>query len=378
MLEAIKLFLEVPGVVFVLGMDREVVRARHRGALRRISSTATAGRRAELPISGDSYLQKIVQIPFHLPPLARRAPGRFHGRAGPRAAELTRQVFARGLYPNPRTVKRALNIFHLLQEIALEREKHPVDEGGLPFEAIAWPLLAKTVVIQTQYPRRVPAVAARIRWWCRRWKKTSAAPRRRSASASRRCCMGRSSVLRGRLLRRPAGTGDEEEAPAAGAAGERQGGLLDEYLKTDKPQDVARLAQLLAFPPKESEERGGRERARFAGLTRAQLAAYTQLAGVAEAQEAPPVEVPADLLAALLSGDRVQMQDAAGRLQEEEPQKEGPKHEAHRARLVQVLGNPGEPLARRMSAGEALGWIGDRREGVCTREPDLDPDHTMS
>ena len=67
-LEAIKLFLEVEGTVFVLGMDKEVVelgiQARY-GAMFHTGGIA----RAELPISGDAYLQKIVQIPFHLPPL---------------------------------------------------------------------------------------------------------------------------------------------------------------------------------------------------------------------------------------------------------------------------------------------------------------------
>ncbi len=150
-LEAIKLFLEVPGVVFVLGMDREVV---HRGIEARYGHFFHQGadRSQELPISGDSYLQKIVQIPFHLPALAIGRLDGFIGGLDTALDEITRQVFAHGLYPNPRQVKRALNIFHLLQQIALEREKRPVEEGGLPAKSIAWPLLAKTVIIQTQYP----------------------------------------------------------------------------------------------------------------------------------------------------------------------------------------------------------------------------------
>ncbi|RME09509.1 MAG: hypothetical protein D6816_04325, partial [Bacteroidetes bacterium] len=67
-LEAIKLFLEAPGVVFVLGMDKAVVQ---RGIEARYGAFfhQQPGRESELPISGDSYLQKIVQIPFHLPAL---------------------------------------------------------------------------------------------------------------------------------------------------------------------------------------------------------------------------------------------------------------------------------------------------------------------
>ena len=58
-LEAIKLFLEAPGTVFVLGMDREVVErgveSRYRGFFRQVSTTGN-----DLPISGDTYLQVFV------------------------------------------------------------------------------------------------------------------------------------------------------------------------------------------------------------------------------------------------------------------------------------------------------------------------------
>jgi hypothetical protein len=112
-LEAIKLFLEVPGAVFVLGMDREVVQ---RGIEARYGHffSEQLGRYTELPIRGDVYLQKIVQIPFHLPSLAIANLDKFMAGLDTGLLEITRQVFARGLYPNPRTVKRAINIFHLL------------------------------------------------------------------------------------------------------------------------------------------------------------------------------------------------------------------------------------------------------------------------
>ena len=45
-------------------------------------------------------------------------------------------------------MKRALNIFRLLRAIAETRESN----GSLNADSVAWPLLAKTVVIQTQYP----------------------------------------------------------------------------------------------------------------------------------------------------------------------------------------------------------------------------------
>jgi len=148
-LEAIKLFLEVEGTVFVLGMDREVIErgieVRYGSLFRRDEDEGEE--RAEMPIRGDAYLQKIVQIPFHLPPLGLEDLEEYIQRLEEdlppqaRLGEVTRQVFAHGLLPNPRQVKRALNIFRLLKEIARTR--------GME---VAWPLLAKTVLIQTQWP----------------------------------------------------------------------------------------------------------------------------------------------------------------------------------------------------------------------------------
>src|SRR5690606_8785752 len=119
-LEAIKLFLEAAGVVFVLGMDKDVVQrgieARYGTHFRQMPGTL-----AELPISGDSYLQKMVQIPFYLPSLAVDDLEAYIRSLDKRLGERTFQVIARGVYPNPRQVKRVLNIFRLLRTIADHR-----------------------------------------------------------------------------------------------------------------------------------------------------------------------------------------------------------------------------------------------------------------
>ena len=113
--------------------------------------------------------------------------------------------------------------------------------------------------------------------------------------------------------------------------------------------------------------------ARFVGLDRDQLAAYVRLAGTVESEEDLPVDLPADLLDDLLSGEEVLMQDAAGRLESEEPQRDGPKHQTHRRQLLKVIENQEEPLSSRVTAGDALGLIWDEREGVATQEPLLMP-----
>ncbi len=150
-LEALKLFLHVEGTVFVLGMDPEVVRRGievHYG-FRRAAEGAEAG---ALPITGDRYLQKIVQLTFNLPPLDKNARAAFlvwlQDRLPEELDEVTREVLARGLQPTPRQAKRAVNTFLLLKHIAQRQETANL----LPKESVAWPLLAKTVLIQTQWP----------------------------------------------------------------------------------------------------------------------------------------------------------------------------------------------------------------------------------
>ncbi|MBN1994874.1 MAG: hypothetical protein JW953_19405 [Anaerolineae bacterium] len=62
-LEAVKLFLDVPGCVFMLGVAREVIeegiRVRYKDY--------------QVKLDGAQYLEKIIQIPFSLPPIAPEA-----------------------------------------------------------------------------------------------------------------------------------------------------------------------------------------------------------------------------------------------------------------------------------------------------------------
>jgi len=337
-LEAIKLFLEVPGTVFVLGMDREVIErgieARYGVLFRREGEE-----RAELPVRGDVYLQKIVQIPFHLPPLAvedvegyilaleRDVP------ADARLSEMTRAVFANGLFPNPRQVKRGLNIFRLLRDIALERE----ERGGLPEGSVAWPLLAKTVLLQTQWPKLYE-----------KWRHYPTLVRTLEEAYAREPAT-EEDALWGRLVL-PRGKGGEgEEAP--------EGGLLTPYLRDRRK--YALLERTLAFPePKKAGQ--GRERAHFEGLSREEMAVYVRLAGAVEAPE-PFLKTPSDLLAEMLSGDRAQVQEAAARLTEQEPEREGPLHRALRKRLLEVVREPARPAWQRVSAGDTLALLDDPR-----------------
>jgi len=135
-LEAIKLFLDVRGCVFILGVDRAVI---EKGIALKYTG------KADSPlVTGDDYLEKIVQVPFNLPPLecadvAEFIEAEIRGTFPPTLSP----VFAAGLEANPRKVKRTMNIFRLLWTLADEREE---------LRGIILPeLLAKIVVIQVRF-----------------------------------------------------------------------------------------------------------------------------------------------------------------------------------------------------------------------------------
>lgn len=337
-LEAIKLFMEVPGVVFVLGMDQGVIR---QGIEARYSAffNRPGEERAELPIQGDSYLQKIVQIPFHLPAMAVADVAEYIAALDPKLSSRTREVLAQGLYPNPRQVKRVLNILRLLRGIADRRFKG---------DQIADPLLAKTVIIQTQFPNLYQL-----------WRQYPTLVQTLEAEYARRPASDEE-MLTG-PARRPApataqesgGVSTEVETTSAS-----RGGLLNPYL--ENRSQYALLIRLMTYPP-EDEAGEGVHRARFTGLSREQVEAYVRLAGAVESDTPAPVDIPAPLLDALLGNDPVQIQDAVSRIQSDEPEADGPKHQHIRAQMVQVLSSPDRPVAARLSAGEALAHLGDPR-----------------
>jgi formylglycine-generating enzyme required for sulfatase activity len=136
-LEAVKLFLDVPGCVFVMGVDREVI---EEGITVRYSDYETE-------LDGGRYLEKIIQIPFSLPPVLPEAVEEYVHKetAGNLPDERCETVFSVGLKPNPRSIKRTLNIFLLLWRLAQNREELR--------EVIKPVRLAKIVIIQQYHPR---------------------------------------------------------------------------------------------------------------------------------------------------------------------------------------------------------------------------------
>jgi hypothetical protein len=147
------------------------------------------------------------------------------------------------------------------------------------------------------------------------------------------------------------------QLPVAPTSGSTGGGELGEYLNNRAKYLL--LERLLTYPP-EAETGSGADRARFSGLTRPQVEAYVRLAGAVE-NDPVPVDVPTDLMGDFLSGEAIKIGDAAGRLQADETEADGPLRQAVRQQLVAILSDPQQPTTQRLSAGDALGHIGDPR-----------------
>ncbi len=125
-LEAINLIMDVPGMIFVLALDYDVL--------------VKAIERKYEHVSGDAFIEKLVQIPFRVPPLTiynphslqqllpdwqrqvRDLPDHFSDRVV--------DIAMVGLRGNPRQIKRLLNSFLVIRRI-MERRRLPVDPLAL-------------------------------------------------------------------------------------------------------------------------------------------------------------------------------------------------------------------------------------------------------
>jgi hypothetical protein len=100
-LEAVKLFFDLQGCVFVLGMDRVIV---EQGIVMRYKDLRDAG------FDSRAYLDKIIQVPFNLPLLGASQIDAYLDQAAAKSGlAACRDLIRRASPANPRTLKRALN-----------------------------------------------------------------------------------------------------------------------------------------------------------------------------------------------------------------------------------------------------------------------------
>ena len=134
-IEAMKVFLDVPGCIFLLAVDREIV---EQAIATRFGHIVDAEGLSRL---GETYFEKIIQLPFLLPPTSRdSAIGFVTGISKDPDIQQCAPILI-GIAPyNPRRIKRIIQAFILLRTLA-----------GAHGEAPRVAALAKLVVIQHQY-----------------------------------------------------------------------------------------------------------------------------------------------------------------------------------------------------------------------------------
>lgn len=139
-LEAIKLFLDVRGCVFILALDQELITRAIQSKYRELRAGEPEEDR-QPETEGARYLDKIIQLPFRLPRIEPREIGAFVLALGELPDARCAEVFAQGLETNPRRIKRALNMFSFVFRLAEKRGP-----------ALAPVRLAKVVVIYHNHP----------------------------------------------------------------------------------------------------------------------------------------------------------------------------------------------------------------------------------
>ena len=145
-LEAIKLFLDVKDCVFVLGVDQDVIARGIEMKYQEFRGKADIESPPRFTIEGIKYLEKIIQLPFQIPPVEQADMGNFvHGLSAEWPHEECPKIFAEGLGNNPRMIKRTVNTFLMLSKLADKRETK-LQKQVKPMR------LAKVVAIQAVHP----------------------------------------------------------------------------------------------------------------------------------------------------------------------------------------------------------------------------------
>lgn len=136
-LDSMKLFLDIPNCAYLLGLDREII---EQALAKRFEDYSHPSQEAR------EYLDKIIGLPFDLPPLSTKNMTRLVSEIGASLPDEERciRVFALGQESNPRRVKRTLNVFLLTWTLAQQRSD--IREIITPVR------LAKMIVIQQSYP----------------------------------------------------------------------------------------------------------------------------------------------------------------------------------------------------------------------------------
>ncbi len=147
-LESLKLYLDNSRCIFILGMDRSIIEF---GINHKYGGV--------INLSGREYLDKIIQLPFFIPPIEFTKLRNFLSKKT-KAANYSEPIWyllEYGLGGNPRKAKRFVNCFYMIQKVLNNRiVKEFDDEPKENFENIPYDdklyYLAKILIIQMNFP----------------------------------------------------------------------------------------------------------------------------------------------------------------------------------------------------------------------------------
>jgi hypothetical protein len=136
LLESVKLFLDLRNVFVILAVDKEVI---DRGIEVKYSKFEFGAMRSAL---GGEYLEKMVQLPLQLFPLGSDQVEQFIEKLDPPEAILQQVGLLKALIqPNPRKIKRILNILTVVDSIA---------DASPGLKALDKKLIAQLIILQVQ------------------------------------------------------------------------------------------------------------------------------------------------------------------------------------------------------------------------------------
>lgn len=144
-LESMKLFLGSKHCIFVIGVDKEVIR-------KGIEARYRTDYNNETPINGKDYIEKIIQLPFNIPPLQNDDISKFiqniyKNNFSSNIDESIIRTISSGIEPNPRKTKQFLNSFNLL----IKFRDYNIKSGRIEKGTIVDNVLAKFLVIQFRW-----------------------------------------------------------------------------------------------------------------------------------------------------------------------------------------------------------------------------------
>lgn len=144
-LESMKLFLGSKHCIFIIGVDKEVI-------WKGIEARYRTDYNHETPIKGKDYIEKIIQLPFNIPPLQNEDISKFiqdiyKNNFSTIIDENILKTISSGIEPNPRKTKQFLNLFNLLIRFRDQNIKnHRIEKGTIDDN-----VLAKFLVIQFRW-----------------------------------------------------------------------------------------------------------------------------------------------------------------------------------------------------------------------------------